>query len=105
MANKLWDKGYSEDARIDAFTVGNDRELDGLAVAAILSYSPENIKKLSDAKKQALTENFISLFNSINMLAEKYEVPIIYSCHPRSKKRLDDMREKGLFFFKLSEIV
>lgn len=28
MANKLWDKGYSEDARIDAFTVGNDRELD-----------------------------------------------------------------------------
>ena len=32
MANKLWDKGYSEDARIDAFTVGNDRELD-LALA------------------------------------------------------------------------
>ncbi|MBR5175903.1 MAG: argininosuccinate lyase [Bacteroidales bacterium] len=28
MANKLWDKGYDEDARIDAFTVGKDRELD-----------------------------------------------------------------------------
>ncbi len=28
MANKLWDKGYVEDARIDAFTVGHDRELD-----------------------------------------------------------------------------
>ncbi|MBO6247670.1 MAG: argininosuccinate lyase, partial [Bacteroidales bacterium] len=28
MANKLWDKGYEEDARIDAFTVGKDRELD-----------------------------------------------------------------------------
>ncbi len=28
MANKLWDKGYDEDARIDAFTVGHDRELD-----------------------------------------------------------------------------
>ena len=28
MASKLWDKGYDEDARIDAFTVGNDRELD-----------------------------------------------------------------------------
>ncbi|MBR1926158.1 MAG: argininosuccinate lyase, partial [Bacteroidales bacterium] len=28
MANKLWDKGYDEDARIDAFTVGQDRELD-----------------------------------------------------------------------------
>ena len=32
MAGKLWDKGYDEDARIDAFTVGNDRELD-LALA------------------------------------------------------------------------
>ena len=32
MANKLWDKGYDEDARIDAFTVGHDRELD-LALA------------------------------------------------------------------------
>lgn len=28
MANKLWDKGFKEDERIDAFTVGNDRELD-----------------------------------------------------------------------------
>ncbi len=41
--------------------------------------------------------NFISLFQSINLLAEKYDVPIIYSCHPRSKKRLDIMQEKGLF--------
>ena len=32
MAGKLWDKGYDEDSRIDAFTVGNDRELD-LALA------------------------------------------------------------------------
>ena len=41
--------------------------------------------------------NFISLFQSINLLAEKYDVPIIYSCHPRSKKRLEIMQEKGLF--------
>ena len=42
--------------------LGNDRELDGLAVAAILSYSPEKVKKQSDLQKQKLTENFISLF-------------------------------------------
>ena len=46
--------------------LGNDRDLDGLAVAAILSYSPERVKKFTDNKKQKLTENFISLFNSFN---------------------------------------
>ena len=34
--------------------------------------------------------NFISLFTAINTLAEKYDMPILYSCHPRSKKRLAD---------------
>lgn len=34
-------------------------------------------------------KNFLSLFNSINALAEKYDMPILYSCHPRSKKRLE----------------
>ncbi|HJA80938.1 MAG TPA: UDP-N-acetyl glucosamine 2-epimerase [Candidatus Mediterraneibacter intestinipullorum] len=33
--------------------------------------------------------NFLSLFNAINKLAEKYNMPILYSCHPRSKKRLE----------------
>lgn len=35
-------------------------------------------------------KNFYSLFNSINALAKKYDVPILYSCHPRSKKKLDE---------------
>lgn len=35
-------------------------------------------------------KNFISLFTAINAMAEKYDMPIIYSCHPRSKKRLDE---------------
>lgn len=43
--------------------LGNDRELDGLAVAAVLSYSPETVRKLSDSDKQNLTQNFISLFS------------------------------------------
>ncbi len=35
-------------------------------------------------------KNFLSLFNAINKLAEKYDKPILYSCHPRSKKRLEE---------------
>ena len=34
-------------------------------------------------------KNFTSLFNAINALAEKYDMPILYSCHPRSKKKLE----------------
>ena len=34
-------------------------------------------------------KNFISLFTAINKMAEKYDIPILYSCHPRSKKRLE----------------
>ena len=34
-------------------------------------------------------KNFLSLFNAINKMAEKYDMPILYSCHPRSKKRLE----------------
>lgn len=34
-------------------------------------------------------ENFCSLFNAINALAVKYDMPILYSCHPRSRKRLE----------------
>lgn len=34
-------------------------------------------------------KNFLSLFNGINAVAEKYGMPVLYSCHPRSKKRLD----------------
>ena len=36
------------------------------------------------------SKNFISLFTAINKMAEKYDMPILYSCHPRSKKRLQD---------------
>lgn len=34
-------------------------------------------------------KNFLSLFNAINAIAEKYDMPILYSCHPRSGKRLE----------------
>lgn len=35
-------------------------------------------------------KNFVSLFTAINKMAEKYDMPILYSCHPRSRKRLED---------------
>lgn len=44
-------------------------------------------------------KNFLSLFNAINKMAEKYDMPILYSCHPRSKKRIESMG------FKLDEHV
>ena len=34
-------------------------------------------------------KNFLSLFNAINAIARKYDMPILYSCHPRSRKRLE----------------
>lgn len=34
-------------------------------------------------------KNFLSLFNAINSIAERYDMPILYSCHPRSRKRLE----------------
>ena len=35
-------------------------------------------------------KNFMSLFTAINKMAEKYDMPILYSCHPRSRKRIQD---------------
>ena len=42
-------------------------------------------------------KNFLSLFNAINEMARKYDMPILYSCHPRSKKRLEQMKAEGKF--------
>lgn len=37
-------------------------------------------------------ENFHSLFTAVNSMAEKYDMPILYSCHPRSRRRLEERR-------------
>ena len=42
-------------------------------------------------------KNFLSLFNAINAMAEKYDMPILYSCHPRSRKTLERMSKEGKF--------
>lgn len=42
-------------------------------------------------------KNFLSLFTGINAMAEKYDIPILYSCHPRSRKMLIQMEAEGKF--------
>ena len=39
-------------------------------------------------------KNFLSLFRAVNAMAEKYDLPILYSCHPRSRKRLETSGSK-----------
>ena len=44
-----------------------------------------------------MEKNFLNLFTAINKMAEKYDMPILYSCHPRSRKRLEQMKADGKF--------
>lgn len=42
-------------------------------------------------------KNFLSLFQGINAMTEAYDMPVLYSCHPRSRKRLEQMKAEGKF--------
>lgn len=55
-----------------------------------LNLQPKKYILLSAHREENIDteKNFNSLFNAINRMAEKYDMPILYSCHPRSKKRL-----------------
>lgn len=57
-----------------------------------LKLEPKKYLLLSAHREENIDteQNFLSLFTAINSLAEKYNMPILYSCHPRSKKRLAD---------------
>lgn len=75
---------------IEASDILNELGLEKKKYILLSAHREENI----DTK-----ENFESLFNAINAIARKYDVPVLYSCHPRSRKRLE---ESG---FKLDERV
>ena len=64
-----------------------------------LGLEKENYILLSAHREENIDteKNFLSLFNAINKMAEKYDMPILYSCHPRSKKRLEQMKADGKF--------
>ncbi len=56
-----------------------------------IGLEPEKYILLSAHREENIDtdKNFTSLFSAINLLAEKYDVPILYSCHPRSRKKLE----------------
>ena len=57
-----------------------------------LNLEPKKYILLSAHREENIDteKNFISLFTAINKLAEKYDMPILYSCHPRSKNRIEE---------------
>ncbi len=100
---------YSEHARRYLAECGLPKErtyVTGSPMAEVLHQNLEDIKKSDILKRLKLEpkkyillsahreenidteKNFLSLFTAINKLAKKYDMPILYSCHPRSKKRL-----------------
>ena len=69
----------------------NLEEIEASAVLARLGLEPKKYILLSAHREENIDteKNFNSLFTAINKLAEKYDMPILYSCHPRSRKRLE----------------
>ena len=106
---------YSEHARKYLHECGLPKErvyVTGSPMAGVLHRKLDEIEHSDILKKLALKpgkyillsahreenidteENFLSLFTAINKLAEKYNMPILYSCHPRSRKRLAETKFK-----------
>lgn len=69
----------------------NLTEIEASDVLDRLGLKPKKYILLSAHREENIDteKNFISLFTAINKLAEKYDMPILYSCHPRSRKRLE----------------
>ena len=71
------------------------QNLDAIKASNILNtlnLKPQNYILLSAHREENIDteKNFMSLFTAINKMAEKYDMPILYSCHPRSRKRIQD---------------
>ena len=66
--------------------------IDGSDILSRLNLEPKRYILLSAHREENIDteKNFLSLFTAINKMAEKYDMPILYSCHPRSKKRLEE---------------
>ena len=101
---------YSEDARCYLADCGLPKErtyVTGSPMAEVLRMNFDKIQASDVHSKLGLEKgkyillsthreenidtekNFLSLFTAINKMAERYDMPILYSCHPRSKKRLE----------------
>ena len=69
----------------------NLKEIEASDILTRLGLEKGNYMLLSAHREENIDteKNFLSLFNAINAMAEKYDMPILYSCHPRSRKRLE----------------
>ncbi len=69
----------------------NLAEIEKSDILQRLNLQPKKYILLSAHREENIDteKNFTSLFNAVNALAEKYNMPILYSCHPRSRKRLE----------------
>jgi UDP-N-acetylglucosamine 2-epimerase (non-hydrolysing) len=69
----------------------NIKEIEASDVHARLGLEKGRYILLSAHREENIDteKNFLSLFNAINRMAQKYDMPILYSCHPRSRKRLE----------------
>lgn len=69
----------------------NLAEIEKSDILQRLNLQPKKYILLSAHREENIDteKNFTSLFNAVNALAEKYDMPILYSCHPRSRKRLE----------------
>lgn len=109
---------YSEHARRYLADCGLPKERTFVTGSPMAEVLRENLKKIEASKvHEALglergkyillsahreeniddDRNFLSLFTAINQMAETYDMPVLYSCHPRSKKRLAQMAAEGQF--------
>ena len=70
----------------------NLKEIEKSDILARLGLQKKKYILLSAHREENIDteKNFLSLFTAINAIAEKYDMPILYSCHPRSKKRLQE---------------
>jgi len=70
---------------------GNLDKIEASDILNRLGLEPNKYILLSAHREENIDtdKNFESLFNAINALAEKYDMPILYSCHPRSRKKLE----------------
>ena len=68
----------------------NLEQIESSKILETLNLKPGGYILLSAHREENIDteKNFLSLFNAINKLAEKYDMPILYSCHPRSRNRL-----------------
>ena len=69
----------------------NLEDIEASQILDKLGLQPHNYILLSAHREENIDteKNFQSLFQAINKMAEKYDMPILYSCHPRSRKRLE----------------